>query len=76
MTTEFLNLVAQMYPKPPKARVQPFRLKLDKRSTANRLAMNRKRAEWHAQGLNSHGKPINGNAKFRNQKYFKLNEII
>ena len=55
MTTEFLNLVAQMYPKPPKARVQPFRLKLDKRSTANRLAMRRKRAEWHAQGLNSHG---------------------
>ena len=74
MTDSFLNLVAEMYPRPPRSRVQPFRLKLDKRSTANRIAMQRKRDEWHAQGKNSHGKPIKGNGKYRNQKFLKLNK--
>ena len=45
------------------------KLKRDKRSQAIRLAMRDLRRRRHAEGLNSHGKPLGENAKFRNLKY-------
>ena len=72
MTAAFHQVVAEFYPKLAVSRPQPFKLRLDKRATANRMAMRAKRAAWHLQGLNSHGKPLKGNHKFRNQRFLKL----
>ena len=68
MTTALKKLIAEHYPKPA---AQPPRRKLrrEKRATAIRLAMRRLRAARHRKGLNSHGKPLGKNAKFRNKKY-------
>lgn len=72
MTAALQQLIAEFYPPQPRTQPRAFKRRLDKRSTANRLLMRRKREQWHAQGLNSHGKPIGSNKKYRNQKYLKL----
>jgi antitoxin (DNA-binding transcriptional repressor) of toxin-antitoxin stability system len=45
------------------------KLRREKRATSIRNAMRDLRRRRHAAGLNSSGKPLGKNAKFRNKKY-------
>ena len=73
MTPQYQALLDEFYPtgpKPPRRRV--FKLRLDKRSTAIRLAMRRLRERRRQQRLNNRGQPLLPvNAKCINKKYRK-----
>ena len=71
MSPGFQRIIDEFYPagpKPPRRRV--YKLKLDPRSTAIRLAMRRLRDRRRQQRLNNRGQPLLPvNAKYMNKKW-------